>query len=280
MSIDGENQDIQDVSQITHGEDIDLDLGADTQLVPAVTSNDLTESHQISLNNILAASKQIAKMKEPRELSVEFLNHHKIIHAITSQKNIVDIYRDVRTKLLHLSKGRNFVALITSVVEGGGASHFTVNLASSFAFDSTKTSLIVDCDIFNSSIEHMLNAKCGAGFTDFICDENIDISQIIYPSGIRRLRFIPVGAKKTESIEYFTSIRMRILIDAIKRRYSDRYIFLDSPSIGDSADSRILADLCDFIILIIPNGEISESKLEKVLDSIDQKKIAGVVFNK
>lgn len=280
MTINSGNNDKKGVSHLKHGDDLDLDLGATTQLVPSVSASLVAKSPLPNLDDILATSKQIAKMKEPRELSVEYMDKNKIINTVTSQKNIVDSYRDIRTKLLHLSKGRNFVALITSVVQGGGASHFTTNLATSFAFDSTKTSLIIDCNLQNASMERIFDMKCDVGLTDYILDENIDLSQIIYPTGIHRQRMIPAGSGQAENIEYFTSIRMLILIDALKRRYSDRYIFIDSPSIDNSADTRILADLCDFIILIVPSGEISESQLQKVLESLDQSKIAGVVFNK
>lgn len=259
---------------------LDIDLAVSTNLVTTNDQQGLVPSLLANLSEIAAASKQIARMKEPRELSLHQLGENKIIHAAMANKEIVNIYRDLRTKLLHISKGRNFVALITSAVEHGGASHIALNLASSFAFDSTKTSLLVDCDLANSRIENLLDLECEFGLTDYILDEAISLEQIIYPTGIHRMRLIPVGNSTNSNIEYFTSVRMRILIDAIKRRYPDRFIFIDSPSIGNSADTRILADLCDFIILVIPYGSISEAKLLKILESVDQSKIAGVIFNK
>ena len=271
--IDQDNQ--EDISGL------DIDLAASTNLITiSDQQQEVIPAGHSNLSDIAAASKQIAKMKEPRELSVQQLSDNKIIHSAMGNREIANIYRDLRTKLLHVSKGRNFVTLITSVIEGGGASHVALNLASSFAFDSTKTSLLVDCDLVNSNVEKLLDTKCDIGLTDFIVDETINLEEIIYPTGIHRMRLIPVGKSKESNIEYFTSVRMRLLVDAIKRRYPDRYIFIDSPSIGNSADTRILADLCDFMILIIPYGEITEAKLHKILDSVDQTKIAGVIFNK
>jgi len=257
---------------------LDLDLAATTELVSVPGSG--TVSHFTNLSDLAVASKQIAKMKEPRELSLQELNLNKIIHTRMEEKWIVNIYRDARTRLLHLGKGRNFVALITSVVRGGGASHIAINLATSFAFDSTKTSMLVDCDLFKPTLDKLLDLKYEEGLIDYIEDENISISQIIYPTGIHRLRLIPVGKRRESSTEYFTSVRMKILINSLKRRYPDRFIFIDSPSIGDSADTRILADLCDYIVLVVPYGQVSDAKLEQVLESIDQSKIAGVIFNK
>ena len=261
---------------------LDLDLSGSSELVPveAVTNSNHNSKHnQHSLADSVAASKQIARMKEPKSLDIKTYSELKIIHPDMKEKNAVNLYRNLRTKLLQITKNRNFVVLITSVIEGGGATHIALNLASSFSFDSTKTALLLDCNLSNPSLDKILGVKIEHGITDFIENENISISEIIYSTGVHRLRLVPVGNRRESSLDYFTSIRMQILIEAMKRRYPDRFIFIDSPAIGQYADAKILADLCDFIILVVPYAGITESKLQQIINTLDKTKFAGVVFN-
>lgn len=264
-------------------EDLDFDLAGSQRLVSVSTTssnNSITNSkNNQSLADLVASSKQIARMKEPKSLAVQSYVELKIIHPDMKEKSAVNLYRNLRTKLLQITKNRNFVVLITSVTAGGGATHIALNLASSFSFDSTKTALLLDCNLANPSLDKLLGVKTEFGITDFIENENISISEIIYSTGVHRLRLVPVGNRRESSLDYFTSIRMQILVEAVKRRYPDRFIFIDSPSIGQSADAKILADLCDFIILVVPYAGITESKLQQIIESLDKTKLAGVVFN-
>ena len=79
--------------------------------------------------------------------------------------------------------------------------------------------------------------------------------------------------------EYFTSPRIRRLLTDIRQRFSDRYVILDSPSMTDSADARILLELCDFVLLVVPYGRASNAEIEESIKAVDGEKFLGVVFN-
>lgn len=259
--------------------DLDFDLAAASNLVPIKTQQGTSREHTLSLHDLAASSKQIAKMKEPKALSVQTLDHLKIIYPDMADKTVANVYRDLRTRLLQISRGRNFVVMITSLVPKGGSSHIAVNLASSFSFDSTKTSLLVDCNLSSPNLDKVLNVTPTFGLTDFIEDETVTLEQIIYPTGVYRMRVIPVGKRRESTTEYFTSLRMRILMDAIKKRYPDRFVFVDAPSIGQSADAAILADLCDYVLMVVPYGKVTESRIREVLLSLDNRKVTGILMN-
>jgi protein-tyrosine kinase len=73
---------------------------------------------------------------------------------------------------------------------------------------------------------------------------------------------------------------MKLFLKEIKRRYLDRYIIVDSPSVGDfSADTRIIAELCDFVVLVVPYGKVTDSEIRASIEILGQHRIAGVVFN-
>jgi Mrp family chromosome partitioning ATPase len=105
------------------------------------------------------------------------------------------------------------------------------------------------------------------------------VEQIIHPVGIQRLRLIPTGGQMDITVEYFTSLKMRRLLKNIKERFADRYIIIDAPPIMESADTRILADVCDYAILVVPYGKATEAQVLKASKSLGAHKLLGIVFN-
>jgi Mrp family chromosome partitioning ATPase len=107
----------------------------------------------------------------------------------------------------------------------------------------------------------------------------MDVDEIIHPVGIERLRIIPSGGRREIPSEYFTSLKMKQLIESIKQRYRERYIILDAPPMTESADTQILAELCDYIVLVVPYGRVTESQVDVCAKAIGEKKLVGIVFN-
>lgn len=224
-------------------------------------------------------SKQIAKMDEPRNLSKDDLIEKKIIFPNSPDKVTVNKFRGLRTKILERSGNNNFALLVTSIKEGGGSSFVSLNLAAAFAFDSGKTALLIDCNLGQPTLHSRLDLVPDIGLTDFLNDPNMDIASIIYPTGIPRLRFIPAGTRAEYAGEYFSSFRMKQFLHALRKRYPDRYIIIDAPDFETSPDSRILSELCDYSMLVVPHGEVGETEVADVASSLNKEKLLGVVIN-
>ena len=79
--------------------------------------------------------------------------------------------------------------------------------------------------------------------------------------------------------EYFSSFRMRLLLDSLRSAYADRYIFLDSPPVLGSPDARILSDLADVVVLVAGYGRNTPAAISAAAGNFDPAKFAGVVFN-
>lgn len=252
--------------------DLDLDLAGSKGLIPLLNPN--------TKKDIKFSPRQnIALMSEPKLLSANELATRKIIHSQMKDRRVANIYRDLRTKLLQLSQGRNFTIMVCSICAKGGASFAVINLAAAFSFDDRKTSLLVDCNLYNASLHKIMNVEPKLGVIDFLQDSSISVENIIVPTGIHRLRLISIGKQRESAIEAFNSTRMAQFIDAVQERYKDRYIFIDAPPLGESADTKILADLCDYIIIIIPYGKVTEAKITNTLKEVDKEKLVGVIFN-
>jgi len=250
------------------------------QFLSKSSVRDLVPSNAFSGHlNRKSSTKEIALMDDGEVLDNNELSELKVIFSNMSDNKTANTYRDLRTKLIQKSRGENFICMITSCASGFDNGNTSLNLSSAFSFDESKTSLLIDCNLNNPKLDSVLGMKTDAGLTDYLEDENLGVSVIMHNTGIKRLKLIPAGTSRETSTEYFTSLRMRELMSDLLTRYSDRYIFLDSAPITDSADTRILVELCDYVILVVPYGAASASRVKEAADAIGTDKLLGVVFN-
>ncbi|PCJ16917.1 MAG: hypothetical protein COB04_09900 [Gammaproteobacteria bacterium] len=224
-------------------------------------------------------AKNIKEMVEVRSMSIGEMEHRKIIYPGMDNRSVLNAFREIRTRLVERSSKKNFIVLVSSIVPEGGGSLVALNLAAALALDQTKTALLIDCNLYEASIDSLLSVKPEAGLTDYLVDESIDVDDIIYDSGIRRLRVIPIGQNVEGAAEHFSSSRMVAFINSIRERYHDRYIVIDAPPVGLSAEGRILAELSDFSMLVIPYGRVTDAQIQSGIAAVNKEKLAGVVFN-
>lgn len=224
-------------------------------------------------------SKQIVRMQEPRRLTHDDLDERRIIYPESRNRTLVNRFRDLRTKLLEVSGGNNFTLVVSGASSGAGSSFVALNLAAAFAFDQAKTALIIDCNLREPSLHSTLDVMPETGLTDFLDDPDYDIARILYPTGIPRLRLIPAGSRRETPAEFFTSFRMKQFLQAIRRRYPDRFIVLDTAPISESPDARILTELCDYAMLVVPHGKITAATAEQAATAFNPDKFVGAVIN-
>lgn len=224
-------------------------------------------------------SKQITRMQEPRRLTPDDMDERRIIYPESPNRKLVNHFRNLRTKLLEKSGGNNFTMVVTGACEGAGTSFMALNLAAAFAFDQAKTAVVIDCNLREPALHSTLDIVPDAGLTDFLDDPDCEIGRILYPTGIPRLRLIPAGSRRETPSEFFTSFRMRQFLQAVRKRYPDRFIILDTAPVSVSPDARILTELCDYALLVVPHGKLTAGGVENAAQSLNQEKYVGAVLN-
>lgn len=222
----------------------------------------------------------IRRMVEPSLKPLPELEARGIIHQDMARREQADVFRNLRTQLQALARGRNFVTVVAPVGPRSGATAVAANLAAAFAFDESKTALLMDCNLRQPSLHERLGVPVGrGGLTDFLEDPEIGAEAIIHPTGIRRLRLIPAGAPRETSGEYFSSFPMQALVAELRARYPDRYLVIDAPPITGSPDARILSELADMVVVVAGHGIDTQSAVREAVGSLDPARVAGVVFN-
>jgi len=222
--------------------------------------------------------KEIALMRNNNLYQNKELSELNVIYSDMEDKKIADTYRGLRTKIIQKSHGKNVSVMLTSCVPGYHCTMTAVNLAAAFSLDESKTSLIIDCNLSDPKLHHKLHLNGSKGLTDLLENDDVSVDSILQESGIKRLRVIAAGSTRETSMEYFTSVKMKDLMMDLISRYSDRYLFVDSAPIMDSADTRILVELCDYVLLVVPYGKATNAKVLEAVETIGDKKLLGIVF--
>ena len=228
------------------------------------------------------ARAELARMNDEKLFSDAQLDRLGIVHPRTRNRALVDALRQLRTKLYSLRPDGNFSVLVSSVVPEGGGSFVALNLAATIAFDKAKTSLLVDANLHDPIVhrlQKLIGIENGHGLLEYLEHPELGIEHIVSPSGVPRMRVIPIGSHAEISAEHFTSARYRQLMEDIKDRYDNRFVVVDGPAMSTTADARILSDICDYTVLVVPYGGVTPGSLDAIVDEIDERKLAGIVMN-
>lgn len=222
---------------------------------------------------------RIENMGEVDRFSNEELDERKIVYAGTPNYRVLNIFRELRTQLMQNQQKKNFICMISSTSHKGGATHIATNLASVFALDKSKTSLLIDANLYAPRLSELIIGEAETGITDYLSEHVSDIKDIVYATGIPRLRVIPLGSYSEGAAEYFSSERMLKFVNEVKARYPDRYIFIDAPPIMSSSEARILSELVDMVVLVVPHGRVTADMVSSAVDVLGKDKLAGLVYN-
>ena len=213
-------------------------------------------------------------------LSITELEERRLIHRDQSMREQANVFRELRTRLLAFGGEGNFVTLVAPIRYGCGGSFVARNLAAAFAFDETKSALLIDCDARHPEQARAMRIHAtNGGLMEYLEDDSADLADMVYPSGLARLQVLPIARSREASGEALSSLRMRAMIDSLRSRQSNRYLILDAPPVEGSPDTRILSALADIVVLVAGHGAVTPVAIDKAVATFPAEKVAGVVFN-
>lgn len=219
--------------------------------------------------------------KDSREVKLDpkLISENRIVCMFPDSPEI-DFYKVLRTQILNRTRHKDWnMIMVTSVNPNEGKTLTSINLSITFAKQYNQTVLLVDADLMRQNIHKYLGFDSDSGLIDYLLGTQPLKDFIIWP-GIDKYTIISGGRTILDSAELLGSPRMQSLIDEMKTRYKDRYIFFDTPPILGGADAIVLATMVDCVILVVEEGKTSMNDIHKALQLIPNEKFLGFVLNR
>lgn len=190
-----------------------------------------------------------------------------------------EAYRAVRTSILFAFPQDTPLKsiLVTAALPEEGKSMIASNL--SLIFNQTNERVVlIDMDMRRPVQNKIFNLEQKNGLSNFLAG-NIDLESIIKPTLIRNLYVVTSGVIPPNPSELLSSKKIRQFFDELKSRF-DRIIG-DSPPILSVADTSLLANIVDGVVLVIKGAstriEAIKKAKEKILEA--KGKVIGVIIN-
>lgn len=193
---------------------------------------------------------------------------------------VAESFKRLRNQITHYPKGPPPKSILfISAMPKEGKSFACANLGVSLARGVEQHALMVDCDLRRPTIASLFGLpNSNKGLVNHLRD-GADLSLLIRPTNIPKLSLLPAGKPPTNPAELLGSNRMTEMIQEVVSRYPDRYVLLDSPPSMVAAETSVLANHVDGVVLIVRWGFSPREQVKQLIDTIGREKIIGVVFN-
>ena len=212
------------------------------------------------------------------DIAPHVLERHRV--AAVANDATADAFRLLRTQVLMQMRQNGWQTLaVTSPNKGAGKSTVSLNLAISFAMEVDYTSLLVDADLRDPDLCHMLELAPGPGLADYLVGK-AEIEDLLLHPNIGNLVVLPGGAPVANTSELMRSPMMADLIRELRSRYPDRLIVFDVPPILSGADTLALSAYMDATILLVEECKTARDDIERSCDLLRHSNLMGVVLNK
>lgn len=204
----------------------------------------------------------------------------RLFKSVNEDIYMTEVFKTLRSRILHpWNKGTApQTIMVTSAIPKEGKSFVTANLGISLAQAMDKHVLLVDCDLRKPSLATMFGLEYKVGLVNYLRD-NVELSDLIMKTSIRKLRILASGKPPVNPAELLGSSRMQSLVKELSERYKDRIIIFDTPPMLVAAESAVLANHVDTVIIVARHGRSGKAQIKKLIDTIGTEKILGIAFN-
>lgn len=166
--------------------------------------------------------------------------------------------------------------MVTSAKAGEGKSTSTLGLAVSAARMHTRV-LVIDANLRNPCLHSILELSNDWGLSLLLLEEiNSKVSDYVQPVH-PAIDVLTAGPVPDDTVKLLTSGRMKELLEIFTRNYD--LVLIDASSILDTVDARILASLCNGIIMVGRIGKIKQTELIQATEILNSLNLVGIIAN-
>jgi protein-tyrosine kinase len=200
--------------------------------------------------------------------------------SITPGAAEFDQYKVLRAQIMQRTREKGWNTLmVTSAKPGEGKTLTSINMAIALAKEFHQTVLLVDCDLKKQDVHKRFGYESEKGLGDYLVND-CSLNEIISWPGVEKLTLISGGQTVENTTELLGSPQMKDLVAEMKKRYADRYVIFDLPSLLEGADAITFAPLVDGIVMVTQAGRNTAKEIKRSMEVIPQEKFLGFVLNR
>jgi capsular exopolysaccharide synthesis family protein len=167
------------------------------------------------------------------------------------------------------------VVAVTSSAGGEGKTITSINLAATLARTRMERVLLLECDLRKPQIHDYLGVRPFRGLAELLLKPEDPLEP--YFHRINQLTVLLGGSLVGNPLELLSSDRLRAVLNRLRQEF--QYIVVDLPPILPIADSRIVADSSDGVILVVRAQRTRRELFQHALERFNAPNILGVVLN-
>ena len=266
------------------------DTQVSSQSEESEVSIEIPTSSNIPADKVVVDEKEFINKKSPLDeftINFERLDKNGHISLNGERKQINEEYREIKRKLLANAFGslaktlhNPNIIMVTSSRPSEGKTFIATNLAMSIASEQDKTVLLVDADVLKPNVLNTLGLERRKGLMEYLTGDVEDISDVLYPTNIDKLKIIPAGKSHHLSTELLASQKMHETVDEFANRYPDRIVIFDTPPLIGINESAILANFAGQAVVVVEEGKAKIGDIKMSVERLNPDMAIGFVVNK
>lgn len=217
-------------------------------------------------------------LKKLRNFATNNNQKRNLITYSNPESIITEEYRTIRTNIQFLMKEQKYKSiLMTSPSLNEGKSTTIANLAVSMAQQKEKV-LVIDADLRNPRIHAIFRLNNSIGLSSILANSSL-VDEAIKKTYMKNLDILPSGPIPDNPAELLGSKEFNELLTTLLQTYD--VILIDSPPVLEVTDTKLLANQCDSVVLVLKQGK---SKIDKTIEAkkvlkFAKAKLIGVIIN-
>ncbi|MBU2979220.1 XrtA-associated tyrosine autokinase [Alteromonas sp. C1M14] len=257
--------------------------------IEAQSNAPASQSNGGSSTQKTSAAKGRGKASElaPFNLDIERLENNGHISISGLRRQINEEYREIKRKLLNNAFGQlsstlnnSNIIMVTSGRPSEGKTFTACNLALSIAAEQDKTVLLVDADVLKPNVLNTLGLERRKGLMEYLTGEVEDISDVLYPTNVDKLKIIPAGRSHHLTTEYLASEKMAETVNEFANRYPDRIVIFDTPPLIGITETAVLANFAGQAVVVVEEGKSKLNDIRHAVERLNPNMAIGFVVNK
>ena len=200
-----------------------------------------------------------------------------VIEGIRDARSVVgEEFRLLRAKLRKICEDRGVRSMaVVSALPGEGKSTISMGLSAALAREPGRRILLIEADLRRPSISRSLQVPPTKGLNEWLSSTRSDIDvSMIEPGGFFLLG---AGDSELDRPENMSSARMEALVRSARESFD--MVVLDATPILPVADTVLVQDLVDGLLLVVRSRMTPREAIHDALGRIHPEKILGVVLN-